>query len=73
MAHQPQARRARVARRGTPGATEASKDSGQKAIGGRVNAAWVLPAIRPNHIWSYDFVSVRTRAGGQIRILNLVR
>jgi putative transposase len=46
--------------------------SGQAARGDAANASWVLPAVRPNHIWSYDFVSVRTRGGGQIRILNVV-
>lgn len=49
-----------------------SKDSGQKARGDAENSAWVRPALRPNHIWSYDFVSVRTRGGGQVRILNVV-
>jgi transposase InsO family protein len=31
-----------------------------------------LPAGRPNHVWSYDFLSARTRTGAPIRILNVV-
>lgn len=49
-----------------------TKASGRRAQGGAHNAAWNLPAARPGHVWSYDFVSTRTRAGGQIRILNVV-
>jgi putative transposase len=49
-----------------------SRSSGQKALGAAANAAWITPAVRPNHIWSYDFVVTRTRGGGQIRILNVV-
>jgi transposase InsO family protein len=48
------------------------KASGQKALGGAERAVWNLPAAAPNHIWSYDFVSARTRRGGAIRILNVV-
>jgi len=32
---------------------------GQKALGTSEFSAWALPALRPTHIWSYDFVSVR--------------
>lgn len=49
-----------------------SKASGKKAQGSAANAPWNRPASRPNHIWSYDFVSARTRRGGVIRILNVV-
>lgn len=49
-----------------------AKASGQKARGGADNAIWNLAASRPNHIWSYDFMSGRTRSGGLIRILNVV-
>jgi putative transposase len=49
-----------------------SKASGKRAQGSAENASWNRPAIRPNHIWSYDFVSARTRRGGAIRILNVV-
>ena len=49
-----------------------TKDSGKKAQGRAANASWVRPALRPNHVWSYDFVSERTRTGGAVRILNVV-
>jgi transposase InsO family protein len=45
---------------------------GQKALGADANAAWNLPALRPNHVWSYDFMSARTDDGGPLRILNIV-
>jgi transposase InsO family protein len=49
-----------------------TKTSGQKALGGAENAIWNLPALRPNHVWSYDFMGSRTREGGPLRILNVV-
>jgi putative transposase len=49
-----------------------AKDIGKKADGHDANSAWALPAIRPNHVWSYDFVSARTDDGGPLRILNVV-
>lgn len=39
--------------------------NGQKALGGDENSAWALPALHPIHIWSYDFVTVRTLDGGR--------
>lgn len=45
---------------------------GQRAIGADEFSAWALPAVRPIHIWSYDFVSVRTLDGGPLRVLNVV-
>jgi transposase InsO family protein len=48
------------------------KASGQKAIGEAGNSAWNLPALYPNHVWSYDFVSARTVDGGALRILNVI-
>jgi transposase InsO family protein len=48
------------------------KSSGQKAIGEQANSAWLLPALYPNHVWSYDFMSARTSDGGSLRILNVV-
>lgn len=48
------------------------KDHGQKAIGTDEFSAWALPATRPNHVWSYDFVSVRSEHGAPIRVLNVV-
>jgi putative transposase len=51
---------------------KARKHRGQKAIGGESNSAWALPAVRPNHVWSYDFVAARTADGAPLRILNIV-
>lgn len=45
---------------------------GQRAFGSDESSAWSLPAERPNHIWSYDFVATRTANGGALRILNIV-
>ena len=49
-----------------------SKASGQKAQGTAENAIWNLAAGAPNHVWSYDFMSGRTRDGASLRILNVV-
>lgn len=49
-----------------------SKESGQKARGVDENSAWALPAVRPMHVWSYDFVSARLDNGSGFRILNIV-
>lgn len=46
--------------------------NGRRAGGTGENSAWALPAIRPGHIWSYDFVASRTVEGGPLRILNVV-
>lgn len=48
------------------------QSSGQKAIGEQANSAWMLPALYPNHVWSYDFVAARTADGGPLRILNVL-
>jgi putative transposase len=45
---------------------------GQKAFGTSEFSAWALPALRPTHIWSYDFVSVRLLNGSAFRVLNVV-
>jgi transposase InsO family protein len=45
---------------------------GKKAQGTAERSIWNLPAAAPNHIWSYDFMSARTREGGPLRILNVV-
>jgi putative transposase len=45
---------------------------GQKAFGTSEFSAWALPALRPTHIWSYDFVSVRLANGSKFRVLNVV-
>jgi putative transposase len=49
-----------------------AKSSGRKAQGAAENAAWARPATEPNDVWSYDFISVRTRNGSPLRILNIV-
>jgi putative transposase len=49
-----------------------SQASGKKAQGTAGNAVWNLPAARPNHVWSYGFMSARTRDGASLRILNVV-
>jgi len=48
------------------------KESGQKARGVGQNSSKNRPALRPNHTWTYDFVSTRVRRGGKIRILNVL-
>jgi transposase InsO family protein len=47
-------------------------NSGKKAGGMAENSAWNLPATRPHHIWSYDFMSAATSDGMPFRILNVV-
>jgi transposase InsO family protein len=49
-----------------------SQASGKRAEGTADNAVWNRPAAAPNHIWSYDFMSGRTRDGASLRILNVV-
>jgi transposase InsO family protein len=49
-----------------------SQASGKRAEGTADNAVWNRPAAGPNHIWSYDFMSSRTRDGASLRILNVV-
>lgn len=43
-----------------------------RGIGEAGNSAWARPALRPGHIWSYDFVSLRTEDGRPLRLLNVV-
>lgn len=45
---------------------------GGKAPGESGNSAWMRPAVRPGHIWSYDFVALRTDRGAPLRVLNVV-
>jgi len=49
-----------------------SKNSGKKAGGGAENSIWNLPAVYPDHIWSFDFMTDRTSDGIPFRILNIV-
>lgn len=49
-----------------------SKASGKRSQGTAEQAIWNLPAQRPNHVWSYDFMGSRTRDGASLRILNVV-
>jgi transposase InsO family protein len=49
-----------------------AKHSGKKSFGDGENSAWNLPAVHPDHVWSYDFVTARTADGGPLRVLNIV-
>ena len=49
-----------------------SKASGQKALGTDEHALWNLPSTRQGHVWSYDFMSLRTVNGTGLRILNVI-
>jgi transposase InsO family protein len=49
-----------------------SRASGKRSQGTAEQAIWNLPAQRPNHVWSYDFMGSRTRDGASLRILNVV-
>lgn len=49
-----------------------SKASGQKALGTEAHSLWALPSTGPMHVWSYDFMSLRTLNGAGLRILNVV-
>ena len=33
---------------------------------------WALPSLAPGHVWSYDFVALRTVDGAPLRVLNVV-
>ena len=46
--------------------------SGKRAFGTDENSIWTLPATRPRHVWSYDFISFRLPTGGSVRVLNIV-
>src|SRR5699024_7163555 len=45
---------------------------GQKAIGDDGNSAWARPAVRPTHVWAYEFEAARTADGAPLRILNVL-
>ena len=49
-----------------------SKKSGRKAGGGSPNSIWNLPALYPDHIWTFDFMTDRTVDGAAFRILNII-
>lgn len=38
------------------------KHRARKGGGSGENSAWALPAVRSDHVWSYDFVAARTSA-----------
>ena len=48
------------------------KNSGKRAAGHDGSAIWNLPARRPNHVWSYDFMSEQLTNTTSFRILNVV-
>ena len=47
---------------------------GSGELEARTHASWriALASLRPNHVWSYDFITIRTVDGGPIRVLNIV-
>jgi len=45
---------------------------GKRASGGADNSIWNLPALYPDHIWSFDFMTGHTVDGAAFRILNIV-
>lgn len=49
-----------------------AKKSGKKAGGGSQNAIWNMPALYPDHIWTFDFIADRTTDGAMFRILNVL-
>lgn len=49
-----------------------AKASGQKALRHDKHALWTLPALRPGHVWSYDFVALKTHRGTSLRVLNII-
>ncbi len=49
-----------------------AKNSGQKARGSGMNSSTRRPALRPNDVWTYDFMSGQVRRRGAIRILNVL-
>nr|WP_246280188.1 IS3 family transposase [Nocardioides daedukensis] len=49
-----------------------SKASGQKALGTDAHSLWMLPATSQGHVWSYDFMSLRTAKGAGLRVLNVI-
>lgn len=49
-----------------------SKASGQKALGTDAHSLWMLPSTSQGHVWSYDFMSLRTSRGTALRVLNVV-
>jgi putative transposase len=51
---------------------EHRRSSGKKAEGSVAGAAWIVQAVGPNNIWSYDFLSTVTADGYPIRVLNIV-
>jgi putative transposase len=48
------------------------KASGKRAYGSDEHSIWMLPATAPRHVWSYDFIGIRTASGATIRVLNIV-
>jgi putative transposase len=69
MAHQPQARRAHLAIRGTEGAAAAAETGPAMAERGVVRSA---ASAMAEPVWAYDFVEDRTRDGRKFRTLNVV-
>ncbi len=49
-----------------------AKASGKKARGTAENSAWARPATQPNDVWSYDFISLRTRNGSPVTLREII-
>ena len=44
----------------------------RRRLGSAANGCTRETAVRPNHVWSYDFVHERTEDGRQLKLLTLV-
>ena len=44
----------------------------RRRLGAASNSCTRLSAVRPNHVWTYDFVHDRTEDGRQLKVLTLV-
>ena len=51
---------------------ESSKNVGGYPLGGSENSCVRQRPLRPNHVWSYDFVADRTEDGRQLRMLVVI-
>lgn len=48
------------------------KRLGNEGPGVAGNSAWNRPAVAANHVWSYDFMTIRLDDGTGLRVLNVV-
>ena len=45
---------------------------GRRTLGGRKNSCVRHRAVRPNHVWSYDFIEDRTEKNRKFRMLVVI-